>query len=1094
LRADARRHDDAIWLLRRAIRRWPSEAANYFILGNIYWDQRRFDEALELYRFAACLSEREEQFASSYFSAATFCQQTEAVLAFLRNRFQRFGRRSSLPARTLFSAYMQLDRIHEALAVVEEALRLRPDDGELRLFAADAYVACSTEHTPRALELLEQAKPNAPEVAWRRTAARLASTDGRLNDALVHWQRILELQPLAVDAHRAVTQLLAETQGSAAALAHLQQATDRFPHHHPVHELWIQWLRDEPSEVREPVIRRVVEMNPDDAWVRRELALVLADQKRFDEAWEQVHCAGQLEPTNPSYHTVRSYLLRCQGQIAEARQALRAAIELSVDDDFAIGELIGLCDTLEERREALTFVKDQLVRQVIFGDGLLAFQMHARDTLEPGELLHELREALAARPDLWHGWSAVVGQLLDMDQVDEAWQLVVQATERFPLLPRLWLDRAVVCRARGQPAAEREALETAYRINPSWGTAVRALSDLYERCGEYDRARELLEHAVGRNPLDVVNHVLLAEALWRLGQREAALERVHHAVQIEPGYDRAWSCLNEWSEALGCPERAMQTAREITQRRGGEARSWLILARLLDAPDQLDERLAALAKAIELNPRCDDAYDVQAVSLALAGRWDEALASCRPAAWGDRPPPSLQVRAAWIEAQRGDLDTAIARLREIVQAEPQYVEAWSLLADWYAQRGDQEQYLEIAETLVRLRPQSEIAWGYLGEARLVQGDRDAAREAFRRALELNPTYEFAGNNLFDLQLEDGELDGAAQTLALVQTHSNGPFVVARETRLAAKRGYRDEACDALKRVCLLPSESNWPVAVAVDAVAESWSPGVAEQILEERIFADGAHPEVGVQWIKLRTGRKDWGAGARLCELLERGEIGRQATYAYIDALRRAGARRLLLRFVGQNRTWLRQQTFTWGAVGFGLAGIRAYREAAEWHADWASREGAEPWMLVNAIEGLRALGRDEEAAEASRAALALPPGYGQHLHHLWLAADEILGDNLPAARQHLDQAKTDKLDDDWQFQLALVEALVEMAEAPPAEAGPVFRSVRRKVARARAGYKAWTHEPARRRLYRRVLAKIARQRGTFAARLWHWLRWIQSF
>jgi tetratricopeptide (TPR) repeat protein len=617
---------------------------------------------------------------------------------------------------------------------------------------------------------------------------------------------------------------------------------------------------------------------------------------------------------------------------------------------------------------------------------------------------------------------------------------------------------------------------------------------LYERCGEYDRARQLLEHAVGRNPLDVINHVLLAEALWRLGQQEAALDRVHHAVQIEPGFDRAWSCLNEWSEVLGCPERAMETAREITVRRGGEARSWLILARLLDAPDQLDERLSALNKAIELNPRCDDAYDLQAVSLALAGRWDEALASCRPAAWGDRPPASLQVRAAWIEAQRGDLDTAVARLREVVQAEPQYVEAWSLLADWYAQQGNQEKYLEVAETLVRLRPQSEIAWGYLGEARLVKDDRDGAREAFRRALELNPTYEFAGNSLFDLQLEDGELDGAGETLALVQKHSTGAFVVAREARLAAKRGAGHEACDALKRVCLLASESNWPIAAAVDAVAESWSPGVAEQILEEQLFADGAHPEVGVQWIKLRTDRKDWSAGERLCELMDRGEIGRQATYAYIDALRRAGARRLLLRFAGENRTWLCQQTFTWGATGFGLAGVRAFREAAEWHADWASRQDVEPWMLVNAIEGLRAMGRDEAAAEASRFAVSLPPGYGQHLHHLWLAADEVLRDNVAAAREHLDQAKSDKLDPDWEFQLALVEALVEMAEASPADASQAFRAVRGNVSRARAAFTTWSQEPARRRLYRRALANIARRRGTFGARLWHWLRWMQSF
>ena len=64
------------------------------MLACVYWDQRRFAEALELYRFAACLNDMEERFAHSYFIAAQWFKKTEESLQFLRARFERFGAKS----------------------------------------------------------------------------------------------------------------------------------------------------------------------------------------------------------------------------------------------------------------------------------------------------------------------------------------------------------------------------------------------------------------------------------------------------------------------------------------------------------------------------------------------------------------------------------------------------------------------------------------------------------------------------------------------------------------------------------------------------------------------------------------------------------------------------------------------------------------------------------------------------------------------------------------------------------------------------------------------------------------------------------------
>jgi tetratricopeptide (TPR) repeat protein len=1087
LRIDARRHEDAVLLLQRAIRRWPTEAANYYILANIYWDQRRFPEALELYRFAASLGNMDEQLVEQYFLAANWFRQTDAALLFLRDRVARFGKKSSQPARTLANAFMQLDRNGEALAAIDEALVAHPDDGQLMLYAADLYLGCSMQHMPRARQLVEQARDKAPRGVWLRTAARMAHTDGRHAEALALWQEVLALQPLAIDAHRAVSRLLAEIQGPAAALQHLEEAADRFPHHFPLHELWIEWIREEPPSVREPVVRRVVAVNPDDAWIHRELGFLLAGERRLEEAWAECEIASRLEPMNVSLFLLRAQLLRSENRLDDARAALRQAIELSVDNDYAIAELIELCDTVADRRAVMAFVKEQLVKQVTFGDGLLNYRTYARDTLAPDELLADLRTALAARPDLWHAWSAIVVQLLNLNHLDEAWAVIQQACERFPLMPRLWLDRAQVCRARKDMAGELDALENAYRISPGWGHAVRTLCEALERRGRYDDARELLEHAVARNPLEAANRAMLAEALWHVNRREEALAAMQQVVQLEPGYDRSWELLSAWSDELGCPEKALETVRELTARRAGEARSWLFLARLLDAPEQLDERLAAIDKAIELNVRCTDAHDLRATALGQAGRWDEAEAACHPEAWNGHPPMELRARSAWLQAEQGNLGEAIERMKAVVADEPQFFGAWSRLADWCQHAEDKEGYLQASEALVRINPQYEVSYGYLGEARLLNGDRKGAVEAYRHGFELNPQYEFAGNALFDLQMEDGDLAGAAATVGVLKSHSQSGYVLARDSQLAARQGDQQRTLANLRQVCVTESQTNWPIEATVKAAVDAGWAGPAEQALKDVLWNDKPQPTVGSEWVALSIERRDWTCGELLRELVEKGPAGEAAVYTYVDALYKEERADQLIDFVHEHGDWLLANTFTWGAVGYALTGIRNYSLAAQWHSDWRNREDARPWMLVNAVEAFRNTGRDLEAVEVGIKALDMPHAQGQNLNCLWLATSAVESGDFQKAAEYLDAAGFEELDEDYVFLDTCVRAAVDMSQAHPDEADEIYRECCEALLAARRNYKWFDKEPARKRAFLTAVTQVAKTRGTLFAKLWAW-------
>src|SRR5690606_22721667 len=147
------------------------------------------------------------------------------------------------PAQTLFGALDQLERTGEGFRVLKDALRLRPDDGELLLFTASSCGAYG--RLKEAQRLLERAKPCCRQSVWLRTAANLARSHGRLKEALDMWRQVLDTDPLATDAHAAVTHLLAACESRAAATKHLEETIARFPHSYPIHQLWLEWVRDD---------------------------------------------------------------------------------------------------------------------------------------------------------------------------------------------------------------------------------------------------------------------------------------------------------------------------------------------------------------------------------------------------------------------------------------------------------------------------------------------------------------------------------------------------------------------------------------------------------------------------------------------------------------------------------------------------------------------------------------------------------------------------------------------------------------------------------------------------------------------------------
>ena len=84
-----------------------------------------------------------------------------------------------------------------------------------------------------------------------------------------------------------------------------------------------------------------------------------------------------------------------------------------------------------------------------------------------------------------------------------------------------------------------------------------------------------------------------------------------------------------------------------------------------------------------------------------------AARACRPLAdfsTTDRVP-----RAAWIEAQRGNLPQAIARARAALAEHPDFYSGWQLLSDWYLRTEQADDAVQAAETMARHRSDGAVS-------------------------------------------------------------------------------------------------------------------------------------------------------------------------------------------------------------------------------------------------------------------------------------------------------------------------------------------------------------------------------------------------
>jgi superkiller protein 3 len=365
-----------------------------------------------------------------------------------------------------------------------------------------------------------------------------------------------------------------------------------------LHEAEVLLAADKPR-LAEPLLRRVIELDPGDAQATEMLARVLIGRGKLDEAAPLLRRALANAPRSPGLRALHVQALMNLGDFAAAEVAAREWTDVDAQSADAWFDLGRALYRLERWEDAITAFRRAETLKAARADirSELGLALAAAGHL--GKAESKLRDALDRRPDdaeTWFRLGDVISRRGD-DRTKEAVEAMARAVEIDPslVLAHLYLFR--LCRLApvpdGDPIRVRgeEAWRAVLRIHGRAQIAAALGGDSRDDAGtsefalqekvslapsepaprlelarhlhaerRYDEAVEAYRRAIERGADDPAVHAHLAAALASRGDAAAAAQELEAAAKSAPGDVkvhrlRAWVLL-----VLGRDAEAIQAA------------------------------------------------------------------------------------------------------------------------------------------------------------------------------------------------------------------------------------------------------------------------------------------------------------------------------------------------------------------------------------------------------------------------------------------------------------------------------------------------------------------------------------------------------
>lgn len=968
LAQDARCLPQALAVVRRALRQDGSNGRAWSELGDRLWQQGGARAALLPLRWASTLQPTQEWAASAYARGCRVAGDAEQGLAWLRHRVQVWGDRSGAPAITLSEELESLQRGHEADAVLDAALLRRPDDTALRLHMAERHLRAQRLEDGAAL-LAGCVNAHAP--ALLRLKALLLEAKGDFEAALAAVREAVSLEPLQLAHHRLLHRLLRRQIGDAAALAQWRLLTDAHPAHVGLQRLLYDALPDQ-AELVNRQLDLMHAHHPGHAWLQRERAVQASRQGRLDEGVALAEAAAALAPEQAASHSVLAYCHARRDGYAAALPHLQACLRCDAEFDVAMARLLA-APSPQQARAAADFLAGELRRQALLGDGLLTFQAEAGTGWSAEEILALLQSLSAQWPGLWQGPVAAARQLRHLQRTDEALQLLSQACERFPQLPRVHLEHALALQQAHRPEAAKAACSAALALSPGWNQAVRLQVDLLGDHGrDWGEARRVLERALqdrsGWDDADLIG--LLGWVHEQAKQDGEALAQARRSLLLNPRAGWVWALARrvcERREALSDFDALIE---EVVRSRPGDAEAWAVQA--MRGRDD-EQALDAAARALALEPRFEAVWEARFERLLRLGRHAEIERALGELPWPAPAPASLRVWAARLQWERGEHAEALVQMRGLREESPRDEELCVRQADWLDAQDDHDGYLAAAQDLMAIAPLDARSHCYLGHALVKAGRSQDALEPLQQALRLAPGYAFAARQLVQAARQANAPELAESALQMLWPHHSDVVTACDGIEMAARAGQQAWAQAWLERLFELDEFETERCRAALAAWHDAgWGDALRAQ-QRPHVARGGGPVGVALDWLARQERRSFWLAFIQAWRWQAQAQ-GPHLLRALLRWLKDTDSRFSLHALIRRFEPALRADDDAWGETSYVLASMEEHRAVVNWLRDWRQRERPPLYAMGNLAGSLGVLGRWAELEDVVQTGLQRSP------------------------------------------------------------------------------------------------------------------------
>ncbi|MEQ3657579.1 MAG: tetratricopeptide repeat protein [Glaciecola sp.] len=748
----------------------------YQSLAHYYWNEGERVKALTHYRIAFCMDDTSEAYVESYFKASRFLQGEDEVLAFLTRRFNKYIKRSPLPAISLLRAYELSNEEHKGIEFLEQALVVHPHHITLLNTLGSKLITYGQLDKFESYREQFERYLSADDVNYLN--AKYQVRQGALQDALPLYKALFEQSPLqskTADAYFGLLQSLSMTKELD---DELNKAMSSYPDNATVQDYLIYWHSD--AETQKRTLERAISHRPDNGSLRRQLIdkLIYLGQKE-----RALTVAKESFLVLPKDIECKAYLARANaviGNFDEAKDIAKSVLMRNIDNDLAFNVLMTSSRHNDDKIESLQFVFEQIKLQVVFGDSAWNYWFEACRTVSD-EVLQSFTDYLISDlPHLWYAYAINGFYQKQQGHLDKALEYFQKGIEKFPFTPRLHKEEGHLYELLEQTEAAKKSYFNALEINPGWSEVVKLIVDLFEKEMRFDEAINVLKKALKHTHDDGILHGYLADLYLQKNDDESAYTCLEKAVEHQADYNWAWHQISQIGDRTDRPSLAVELARELSEKYPYLAQAWCNLSA---QSEDRDEKLAYIRKAIAVNPLFQNAYSALADFYREVGDYHQALAVFKDTPWNGELPFQLASLQAQIYAQTGQYENAAQVLQNLLSGSEGNSHLWQKLYEWLYQLDRKSDIVKASYKQIELNKHDANSLCIASEMLSLYGgeqDKLAADQHLLRAHKLAPNDQYITLTLADALMEKGEFDEALSTLIDFERFSTSPFATARK--------------------------------------------------------------------------------------------------------------------------------------------------------------------------------------------------------------------------------------------------------------------------------------------------------------------------